>query len=246
MSLKGRKGIVTGAAQGIGRAIADALADAGADVAIFDVQKEAAAGAARELAAKGIHAIPVEVDVTRTSEVEAAVESVAAQFGGLDFLVNNAGIARDNLIIRMKEEDWDAVIAVNLKSVFNCTRSACRRMLKARRGSIVNVASIVGIMGNAGQASYSASKGGVIALTKTLAKEFAGRGVRVNAVAPGFIDTAMTRALPQDTAKAMLSQIPLGRFGAPSDVADAVKFLLDDTSAFITGQVIQIDGGMLM
>jgi 3-oxoacyl-[acyl-carrier protein] reductase len=246
MSLKGKVALVTGGARGIGREIAERLGGAGADLAIFDVLEDVA-GAAGEMAkALGVKVVGYRVNVTDSAEVDAAVGSVVKDLGRLDVLVNNAGITRDGLIMRMKDEDWDAVLAVNLKGAFLCTRAASRPMLKQRSGRVVNIASVVGLMGNAGQANYAASKAGLIGLTKSLAKEFAGRGVRVNAVAPGFIRTAMTDALKEEIQEQMRSTIPLGRFGEPSDVANVVLFLVSDLAAYVTGQVVNCDGGMVM
>ena len=245
--MKGRNAVVTGGARGIGEAIGAALARMGANIIIWDVLEDQAKATAERFAKEqGVGAAGLAVDVTSEQSVEAAVEAATADFGGIDILVNNAGITRDGLIIRMKEEDWDAVLNINLKGVWACTKAVGKVMLKARTGSVVNIASVVGVMGNAGQANYSASKGGVIALTKTSAKEFASRGVRVNAVAPGYIRTAMTDKLTDEQRQRMQSLIPLGELGSPEDVADAVAFLASDAARYITGQVLNVCGGMVM
>ena len=245
-TLKDKVALVTGAAQGIGKAIAVRLAQEGANVAICDVNEELAQKTASEIAASGVKTAGFKVNVTKETEVQACVDKVIDTFGRVDILVNNAGITRDGLLVRMKEEDWDLVIAVNLRGTFNFTKSVAKSMMKNRSGRIVNVASIIGLMGNAGQANYAASKAGVIGLTKSVAKELAGRNVNVNAVAPGFIDTAMTQVLPEEVRKKMLELVPLGRMGTAQDVADVVYFLCSDLSKYITGQVITIDGGMVM
>ncbi len=245
--MKGKTAIITGGARGIGEAIATVFARMGANIVIWDVLEDQAKATADKLAqAHGVKAAGLSVNVTKADSVDAAVEAVVKDFGSIDILVNNAGITRDGLIIRMKEEDWDSVLAINLKGVWQCTKSVGKVMLKARKGSIVNIASVVGVMGNAGQANYSASKAGVIGLTKTSAKEFAPRGVRVNAVAPGYIRTAMTDKLTDEQRKRMQDLIPLGELGTPEDVADAVAFLASDAARYITGQTINICGGMVM
>jgi 3-oxoacyl-[acyl-carrier protein] reductase len=246
VSLKGKVALVTGGARGIGRAIAERLGSAGADLALFDVLPELEAAAA-ELAAKlGVKVRGYRVNVTVAAEVDAAVEAVLRDLGRLDVLVNNAGITRDNLLMRMKDEEWDAVLAVNLKGAFLCTRAVARPMLKQRSGRIVNIASVVGLMGNAGQANYAASKAGLIGLTKSSAKELASRGVTVNAVAPGYIRTAMTDQLSAEQKNKMLGLVPLGRMGEAADVAAAVAFLASDDAGYVTGQVLTVDGGMVM
>ncbi|MEK7850363.1 MAG: 3-oxoacyl-[acyl-carrier-protein] reductase [Deltaproteobacteria bacterium] len=246
MELNGKVALITGAAQGIGKSIALVLARNGADIAVSDVNLEKAEEAAREIQGLGRKAIAIKGNVAAVADAEKMVEEAIAGLGKVDILVNNAGITRDGLMLRMKEEDWDLVIDINLKGVFNCSKAAVKHMAKQRYGRIVNIASIVGEMGNAGQANYSASKGGVIALTKTVAREFAGRNVNVNAVAPGFIKTAMTDALPDAAREALTKQIPLDRLGSPEDVANAVLFLVSDASSYITGQVINVNGGMYM
>jgi len=245
MELSGRVALVTGAARGIGREIAQRLASAGASVAVVDVAEDAVQQAAAELSRPDQVARGYRCDV---SSLEASLElgeRVLADFGRVDVVVNNAGITKDRLFVRMTGEDWAAVIGVNLTGAFNVTKAFAPAMLKARAGSIVNIASVVGQIGNPGQANYAASKAGLIGLTKSLAKEFAPRGVRVNAVAPGFIRTHMTDALPEDVQAQMKQVIPLGRFGEPADVAGVVMFLVSDTSAYVTGQVINCDGGMV-
>ncbi|MEK6681169.1 MAG: 3-oxoacyl-[acyl-carrier-protein] reductase [Nitrospirota bacterium] len=246
MDLKGKVALVTGAAQGIGKEIALALARAGADVVISDVNLEGAEVAAKEIEAIGCKSLAVKVNVANFSEVDEMINKTIEKFGRIDILVNNAGITRDNLIVRMKEEDWDLVIDINLKGTFNCIKAAIRPMAKQRSGRIINIASIVGVMGNAGQANYVASKAGVIGLTKTVAREYANRGINVNAVAPGFIDTAMTQALSQEVRDNLQKQIPMGRLGTSEDVANAVRFLASDSAGYITGQVIHVNGGMWM
>lgn len=239
--------LVTGAARGIGREIASRLASRGANVVVGDVLEEEAAFAAEDIAGEaGVQALSCKLDVTSADSVKKVVKDVMSEAGRLDILVNNAGITRDGLLLRMSEEDWDLVLKVNLKGAFVCTQQVVRPMMKAKYGRIVNIASIVGLMGNPGQANYSASKGGLIALTKTSAKEFASRGINVNAVAPGYIQTPMTDELSEEVKQAMLNMIPSGRFGRPSEVADAVSFLCGPESAYVTGQVLQINGGMLM
>ncbi len=235
--------MVTGGAAGIGRATAAGFAKEGAKVAICDVNPEAGKTTAESL---GPEATFHQVDVSDNKSVNDWVESVVSQYGQIDVLVNNAGITRDGLIMRMKEDDWDAVLNVNLKSAFNCTKAVSKTMVKQRSGRIINLASVVGVIGNPGQANYVASKAGIIGLTKAVAKEFASRGITVNAVAPGFIETDMTASLPDKAREAMLAQIPLGRAGADRDIAEAVMFLASDKAAYITGQVIHVSGGMYM
>jgi 3-oxoacyl-[acyl-carrier protein] reductase len=246
VDFKGQVALVTGGARGIGKAIAEALAGRGVNVAVADIDEGAARSTAGELEARGIKALAMKMDVSSAGDVAAAVSAVKDEMGRLDILVNNAGITRDGLIMRMKEEDWDSVININLKSVFLCTKEAIKVMAKQRYGRIVNIASVVAFMGNPGQANYSASKAGIVGLTKTTAREYASRGITVNAVAPGFIMTAMTDALPENVKEEMKSAIPLGTFGTPEDVAASVVFLASPEAGYITGQVIHVNGGMYM
>jgi len=241
--MNGTVTIVTGGSQGIGRAIVDFIAAHGGDVVIFDVID--GSDAIREVTERGQRASFYTVDVTDFSSVESAVNSVMREMGKINNLVNNAGISIDKLLIRMKEEDWDRVLAVNLKGAFNCTRAVIRHMLKTG-GSIVNISSIAGVMGNAGQSNYAASKAGLIGFTKSVAKEYGERGIRVNAIAPGFIRTKMTEALEDKTKEDMFKLIPLRRFGEPLDVARVVYFLLSDYGSYITGEVIHVNGGLYM
>ena len=244
--LENKIALVTGAARGIGRAIAVQLAADGADVALCDVKAEWLEETASAVRGLGRRAECYAMDVADGAAVGAAVARAAADFGRLDILVNNAGITRDTLLIRMSEEDWDAVLDINLKGAFLVTKAAAKLMMKQRAGAIVNIASVVGIMGNAGQANYTASKAGLIALTKTAAKELGSRNIRVNAVAPGFIRTAMTDQLSEAAKDAMLRLVPLGRPGEPEDVARAVAFLASDNAAYVNGQVLTVCGGMVM
>lgn len=247
MLLDGKCALVTGASRGIGRAVALKLASEGAKVALNFAGNESAAEAVRqEIEAAGGEAILVKADVANEAAVQDMVQKTADAFGRIDILVNNAGITRDGLLARMKEEDWDAVLSTNLKGVFLTTKAATKLMMKQRAGRIVNMASVVGVTGNAGQANYSAAKAGVIGFTKTIAKELASRGITANAVAPGFIDTDMTSGLPDKAKEAALSGIPLGRMGTPEDIAAAVLFLVSDQASYITGQVLNVDGGMVM
>ena len=243
--LMGQTALVTGASRGIGKAVALELAAAGATVAVNYANSNAGADAVvAEITAKGGSAYAVQADVSQEEEINALVEAVIKRSGSLDVLVNNAGITRDGLLMRMKTSDWQAVINLNLTGVFLCTRAVTRPMLKQKRGRIVNITSVVGLMGNAGQANYAAAKAGVIGFTRSSAKELASRGITVNAVAPGFIATDMTKDLQ---AEALLAAIPLGRYGEVAEVAGAVRFLAaDPAAAYITGQVLQVDGGMLM
>ncbi|NOU93470.1 3-oxoacyl-[acyl-carrier-protein] reductase [Paenibacillus sp. LMG 31456] len=245
--LAGKAALVTGASRGIGRAIALSLAEAGADVAVNYAGSEAAAAEVVSLIeAMGRKAIKIKADVSSSQEVEDMFKVVLETFGKLDILVNNAGITRDNLIMRMKEDEFDQVIATNLKGVFNCVKAATRPMMKQRSGRIINISSVVGTLGNPGQINYVAAKAGVIGMTKAAAKELSSRGITVNAVAPGFIETDMTDKLSEDMRAQLLQQIPLARLGQPEDIAKAVRFLASEDASYMTGQTIHIDGGMYM
>lgn len=247
MYLNGRVAVVTGSSRGIGRAVALALARQGADVVVNYSGREAdAREVAGDITAMGRRALALRADVADPAQAAGLVEEAVKNFGRLDILVNNAGVTRDNLIPRMKEEDWDAVLSVNLKGAFNCIKSAIRPMLKAKWGRIINITSVVGITGNAGQANYCASKAGLIGLTKSAAREFGSRSITVNAVAPGYIISEMTESLAEEAKIKMLSGIPLGRPGKPEDIAALVVFLAGESAAYITGQVITVDGGMTM
>jgi 3-oxoacyl-[acyl-carrier protein] reductase len=246
MPLNGKIALVTGAAQGIGRDIALGLATDGAHVAICDVNLETAQKTAGDIEAKGRKSLALKANVASSADVTAMVDQVIEKFGRIDILVNNAGITRDGLIVRMKDEDWDLVLSINLKGAFLCTKASLKHMTKQRAGTIINIASIVGAMGNAGQVNYVASKAGLIGMTKTIAREYANRNVTSNAVAPGFIDTAMTQALSENVRQELAKQIPLGRLGSSEDVANAVRFLASPAAAYITGQVIHVNGGMYM
>ena len=246
MNLEGKKALITGASRGLGRAIALKLADLGADIVINDIGNEDGAKVLiKEIESKGRKAVFVKADISDFEQAKSLVDRSLEEFEIIDIVVNNAGITRDNLLLRMTEEDFDSVIDVNLKGVFNITKSILRPILKTRNASIINISSIVGISGNAGQANYSASKAGVIGFTKSLAKEIAKKNVRVNAVAPGFIETDMTEKLSDEIIEKYKSSIPLGRLGNVEDVANAVAFLASDSSSYITGQVIVVDGGMI-
>lgn len=244
--LNDKVAMVTGAARGLGQAIAVKLAEAGADIVLCDLNAEWLEETAGKVKAIGRKVECYSVNVADGDSVAAGVKQITKDFGKIDILVNNAGITKDGLIMRMSEDDWDAVLNVNLKGVFLCTKAAMRGMMKQRSGTIVNIASVIGLMGNAGQANYAASKGGVISFSKTVAKELASRNVRCNAVAPGFIRTAMTDALDEDVQGKMKELIPLSRFGEPEDVANVVLFLASDASAYVTGQVLSTCGGMVM
>lgn len=244
MDFREQVAVVTGGARGIGKAIADALARKGVNLVIADISLEQAKDTAAELEKLGVKAMPVKLDVSKSDEVIKIFEDISKEFGKINILINNAGITRDGLIMRMKEEDWDTVININLKSVFLCSKEAIKVMAKQRYGRIINIASVVAFMGNPGQANYSASKAGIVGLTKTTAKEYASRGITANAVAPGFITTAMTDALPENVKDEMKRAIPLGRFGTSEDVASAVVFLASPEAGYITGQVIHVNGGM--
>lgn len=246
-ALKGQTALVTGASRGIGRSIALALADMGANVAVnYSGNEEAASAVVAELHAKGVEAIALKANVGISAEADALVKQVLDAWGKIDILVNNAGITRDNLIMRMKEEEFDQVIETNLKGVFNCLKAVTRPMMKQRYGRIINISSVVGALGNPGQANYVAAKAGVIGLTKSAARELASRGITVNAVAPGFIDTDMTRELPEDMREKLMGDIPLARLGKPEEIADVVTFLASSAAAYMTGQTLHVDGGMYM
>ncbi len=246
IDLGGKSALVTGGGRGIGREIAMKLASAGADIAVSDIDHETAKQTADAIEELGRKSLAVQADVSNSTSVSAMISSFLETFGTLDILVNNAGITRDGLIIRMKEDDWDAVLNVNLKSVFLCCKEAARPMLKARTGKIINIASIVGLIGNVGQVNYSAAKAGMIGITKTLAREFAGRSITVNAVAPGFIQSAMTDRIPDLEKQKLIDQIPMKRMGLPEDIANAILFLASPLSDYISGQVITVDGGLVM
>lgn len=247
MNFEGKTALVTGGSRGIGRAVCLELAGGGAGVALCYAGNEAAAQeTVRAVEALGAKALAVRCDVSDAAQVDALVKAVLEAFGRIDILVNSAGITRDNLLMRMSEADFDAVIAANLKGTFLCMKAVSRLMLKQRYGRIVNLSSVVGLRGNAGQVNYAASKAGVIGMTKSLAKELASRGITVNAVAPGFIETDMTAVLTDAARSAALGSIPMARLGAPEDVARAVAFLASDAAAYITGQVLAVDGGMAM
>jgi 3-oxoacyl-[acyl-carrier protein] reductase len=246
MELEGRVSVVTGASQGIGEAIALSLAQEGAEVILVDIQEEKLNEVTAKIKSSGGQSASYCVDVSRFDQITEVVATIIETHKKIDHLVNNAGITRDNLLLRMKEDEWDAVIAVNLKGVFNFSKAVIRHMVSNRYGRIVNISSVVGLMGNAGQSNYSASKAGVVGFTKSLAREVAPRGITVNAVAPGYITTSMTENLPESITKMFVDLIPMKRFGSPEEVARAVKFLLSEDSSYITGQVIGVNGGMLM
>jgi len=243
MNLTDRVAIVTGSGRGIGRAIALRLAEAGANVVVNDIDK-AAEEVAREIKAMGKHSHAVMADISSTPDVANLVEAATAAYGKIDILVNNAGINRDQLLVRMSDEDWDSVINIDLKSVFLCTRAVLRPMIKQRWGRIINISSIVGLIGNAGQANYASAKAGIIGFTRSISREVVSRGVTANAIAPGFIDTDMTQKLPDNQRQELISRIPSGRLGSPEDVAAPACFLASEEAAYITGQVLTVDGGM--
>lgn len=247
MQLAGKTALVTGASRGIGRSIALLLAERGADVVInYAGNTEAAEKTVADIEALGRKAMMIKTDVADTEACKAMIDKVVEEFGKIDILVNNAGITRDTLLMRMSEDDWDAVLNTNLKSVFNCTKAAVKYMMKQRSGRIVNISSVVGAMGNAGQANYAAAKAGIMGFTKSVAKETAKRGITVNAIAPGFIATDMTAVLPEKVVSNLQAAIPMGRLGEPEDIAKAAAFLVSDDAAYITGQTLHVNGGMLM
>lgn len=244
--LEDKVAIITGAARGIGFSIAEMLSEHGATSIIIDLNREAVDAAVQQIDDMGNRSIGFTADVTNSDEIASIFKEIHKEFGKIDILINNAGITKDGLLMKMKESDWDAVMNVNLKGTFICTQKVCRYMLKSRSGVIINIASVVGIMGNAGQANYAASKGGIIALTKSSAREFASRNIRVNAIAPGFIQTEMTDKLPQEVIDNYSSAIPLSRMGTVKDVANLCIFLASQEAGYITGQTIQVDGGLIM
>jgi 3-oxoacyl-[acyl-carrier protein] reductase len=247
MFASNRVAVITGGAQSIGRAIVDRLAGAGVDIVIADVQLEKAQDTAKEVAtATGRKVIALKVDVSSTASAAEMMDEAVKQMGRIDILVNNAGITRDNLIMRMEESDWDKVIDINLKGAWNCSKAVVRTMMKARYGRIVNMASVSGLAGQAGQTNYSASKAGLVGFTKALAREVASRNITVNAVAPGFIPTSLTADLPADIRESSMKMIPAGRWGTTAEIAHAVAFLADDESGYITGHILSVDGGMVM
>jgi 3-oxoacyl-[acyl-carrier protein] reductase len=244
--LDGKVALVTGGAQGIGKAIALRLAREGAQVTVSDINLEKAQETCREVESLGTKALAVGGSVADAKAAEAMVEKTVEAFGGLDILVNNAGITRDGVLLRMKEEDWDLVLSVNLKGAFHCTKAALRTLIKRKGGKIINIASVTGQMGNAGQSNYAASKAGLIGFTKSVAREYASRNIQVNAVAPGFIDTAMSQAIPPKEREMLIRVIPMERLGTAEDIAGAVLFLASPASDYITGQVLNVNGGMYM
>ena len=246
MNVDGKIAVVTGAGQGIGRTIALSLAERGASVVVADINMDQASAVAVEVEALRCSSLPLKVNVASLKECEDLMKAVIDRFGKIDILVNNAGITRDMVLLRMKEEQWDDVISVNLKGTFNCTKTAIRYMFRQRSGCIINIASVTGAMGNPGQANYSASKAGIMGFTKAVAREYAEYGITVNAVAPGFIATAMTDAIPQKDRDLLIAQIPAKRLGTPEDVAAVVCFLASNAASYITGQVIHTNGGLYM
>jgi len=246
MNVEGKVALITGGAQGIGKVTSLLLASKGADVAVSDINIGGALETVKEIEGLGRRGCAFEGDVSNPADAERIVAKTVEQLGGIDILVNNAGITRDGLLLRMTEEDWDAVLDVNLKGTFNCTKAAVKHMIKGKSGRIVNIASVVGEMGNAGQANYAASKAGIIGLTKAIAREYAKRGINVNAIAPGYVETPMTEALPEKVKEELRGQIPMARLGTPLDVANAVFFLVSDASSYITGQVLNVNGGIYM
>ncbi len=244
IDLQGEVALVTGASRGIGAAIADTLARAGAKVIGTATSESGAAAISERMAALG--GVGRVLNVGSSESVDALVDAIAKEFGAITILVNNAGITRDNLLMRMKDEDWDAILNTNLSSIFRTSKATMRGMMKARKGRIISIASVIGVMGNAGQANYAAAKAGIIGFSKSLAKEIGSRGVTVNVIAPGFIETDMTKALPEENKKAMMDAIALGRFGTPEDIANAVLFLASPMGAYITGETLHVNGGMHM
>lgn len=247
MSLKGKTALVTGGSRGIGRSIALALAKEGANVVInYTSNEESAAKVVQEIESFDVKAMAVKANISKAEDVKEMMDKIEESFDGIDILVNNAGITKDNLFVRMKEEDWDQVMDVNLKGIFLCTKAVVRKMIKQKYGRIINMSSVVGVAGNPGQANYCASKAGVIGFTKSLAKEIASKDITVNAIAPGFIETDMTKVLPESVRASMIEAIPMKKYGKPEDIANLVVFLSSDNASYITGQVIHVDGGMAM
>jgi 3-oxoacyl-[acyl-carrier protein] reductase len=246
MELKGKVALITGGAQGIGKVTALLLAERGADIAISDINRQGAEETAKEIERLGRRGLGLEGDVSNPADAERIVDTTVEKLGGIDILVNNAGITRDGLLLRMAEDDWDAVLNVNLKGTFNCSKAAIKHMIKRKSGRIVNIASVVGEMGNAGQANYAASKAGIIGLTKSIAREYAQRGINVNAIAPGYIQTPMTEGLSEKVKEELKAQIPMAKLGTPLDVGNAIYFLVSDASSYITGQVLNVNGGLYM
>jgi len=247
MNLTGKTAVITGGSRGIGKAIALKLASLGANIVInYTSRAQQANSVVEEIKAMGREAFAFQADVSKLDEVQEFIKEVEAHFPTIDILVNNAGITRDNLLVRMKEEEWDQVISTNLKGTYNCTKAVLKKMIKQKSGKIVNIASVVGVVGNVGQANYAASKAGIIGFTKSVAKELASRGINVNAIAPGFIQTDMTDAIPDEAKQFLMEQIPMKQLGTPEDVANAVAFLCSEYANYITGQVIHVDGGMAM
>lgn len=246
MRLKDKTALITGAAQGIGQAIAMQVAQEGADIGVGDIHLEKASETAEALKAIGVRAVSLNLNVSDSKSITSAFEQLVSEFGKIDILVNNAGVTKDALLLRMKDIDWDTVVDINLKGSFLCSKEAIKYMTKQKQGKIVNISSVVAFMGNPGQANYSASKAGLIGLTKTLAREYASRGITVNAVAPGFIETSMTEKLSEKVREELLRSIPLGTLGQPEDVAKAVLFLCSRDADYITGQVLHVNGGMYM
>ncbi len=245
--LKDKVAFITGASRGIGNAIATVLAKSGADIAGIDLNIDELKSAMKRVEdTTGRRVITVQADVGDSGSVERAVEEAIKVFGRIDILVNNAGITRDNIVLRMKDDEWDRVIRTNLTGTYHCTKAVIRGMIKNRRGRIISIASVVGVMGNAGQANYAASKAGIIGFTKSVAREYANRGITANAIAPGFIETDMTKVLTEEVRNTLISQIPMGRLGSPEDIANVVEFLASDEATYITGQVIHVNGGMYM